>query len=69
MELLKQEKDNLKYWFDKYYTEHEQKYRRLYTLKLYCDDGKHPYDKLLELYIEAEAKRARINEIERLLSE
>lgn len=69
MELLKQEKDNLKYWFDKYYTEHEQKYRRLYALKLYCDDGLHPYDKLLELYKEAEAKRARINEIERLLSE
>ena len=59
----------LKCWFDQEYAQKEQKYRRLYTLKLYCDDGSYPYDKLIELYNEAEDKRARIQEIERLSSD
>lgn len=67
-ELYQQELNKLKVWYSTYYTQHEQKYRRLYALKLYCDDGSHPYDKLLELYKEAEIKRARIQELERLLS-
>lgn len=69
MELLKQEKDNLKYWFDKYYTEHEQKYRRLHSLNKLTDLGKDPYNELINLYNEAEIKRARIQELERLLSD
>lgn len=60
---------SIKNWFNDYYTIHEQKYRRLYTLKLDCDDGAAPYDKLLVLYNEAEIKRARIQELERLLSD
>lgn len=62
------ELSSLKLWFNTYYAEHEQKYRRLYTLKVYCDDGKYPYDKLIDLYNEAEYKRARIQELERLLA-
>lgn len=54
----------LRNWFNGYYTEHEQKYRRLYTMKLYCDDGTHPYDKLIELYQTAENNRKRIQELE-----
>lgn len=61
--------NSIKNWFNDYYTIHEQKYRRLYSLKLDCDDGAAPYDKLLVLYNEAEIKRARIQELERLLSE
>ena len=67
-EVIENEYLTLKQWFDVDYSRLEQKYRRLYTLKLYCDDGKYPYDKLIDLYNEAEYKRARIQELERLLS-
>lgn len=60
--------NELKRWFDVEYARLEQKYRRLYTLKLYTDDDSYPYDKLLELYREAEYKRARIQELERLIA-
>lgn len=63
-ELAEIEINALKNWFNGYYTEHEQKYRRLYTMKLYCDDGTHPYDKLTELYQTAEKNRKRIQELE-----
>lgn len=63
-EKLQIEMNELKIWFNTYYTEHEQKYRRLYTMKLYCDDGTHPYDKLIELYQTAENNRKRIQELE-----
>lgn len=63
-ELAEIEIDSLRNWFNVYYAEHEQKYRRLYTLKLYCDDGTHPYDKLTELYQTAEKNRKRIQELE-----
>ena len=53
----------LKIWFNTYYTEHEQKYRRLHSLNVLCDDGSKPYDKLLELYKEAEEKRKQIQEL------
>lgn len=59
----------LKEWFDIFYAQHEQKYRRLYTLNKQTDEGEDPHDKLLALYAEAEIKRARIQEIERLLEE
>lgn len=63
-QLAEIEIDSLKNWFNGYYAEHEQKYRRLYTMKLYCDDGTHPYDKLTELYQTAEKNRKRIQELE-----
>lgn len=63
-QLAEIEIDSLRNWFNGYYTEHEQKYRRLYTMKLYCDDGTHPYDKLTELYQTAEKNRKRIQELE-----
>lgn len=54
-------------WFKEYYTIHEQKYRRLNTLKQLTDELEDPYNKLVELYQEAEIKRKRIQEIEVLL--
>lgn len=63
-----QEIDDIKQWFDVDYARLEQKYRRLYTLKLYCNDGSYPYDKLIDLYNEAEYKRARIQQLERVIS-
>ena len=66
-ELLKIKNDNIiksyKERFNTYYTEHEQKYRRLHSLNALCDDGSKPYDKLLELYKEAEEKRKQIQEL------
>ena len=64
---LKVELENLKIWFNEYYTQHEQKYRRLNTLKQLTDELEDPYNKLVELYQEAEIKRKRIQEIEVLL--
>ena len=61
--------ENLKSWFTNDYTIHEQKYRRLYTLGLNDDDGLSGYNKLIQLYNEAEIKRARIQELERLLND
>ena len=65
MELL-DEKLELLTWFDIYYTQHEQKYRRLQTLGKMTDDGKDPCNELLGLYAQAETKRARLKEIESL---
>lgn len=59
--------EKLKNWYDTDYTQQEQKYRRLITLKILCDDGSYPYDRLIELYEEAERKRRRIQELERLI--
>ena len=69
IELSLMEIINLKYWYDNYYTQHEQKYRRLHSLGKLTDEGKDPYNELINLYNEAEIKRARIQELERLLSE
>lgn len=55
-------------WFDTYYAQHEQKYRRLYTLKQKCDDGADPYEKLVNLYAEAEINRKEIQRLEELLN-
>lgn len=54
----------LKQWFDTYYTIHEQKFRRLHVL-----GDNTAYEQLIALYNEAEIKRARIQELERLLIE
>ena len=61
--------NNLKGWYDNYYSHHEQKYRRLHSLGKLTDEGKDPYNELINLYNEAEIKRARIQELERLLSD
>lgn len=57
----------LKIWLDTYYMQHEQKYRRLHTLGLKCDNGADPYNELVKLYNEAETKRKRIQKIEELI--
>ena len=68
-ELAQKELLELKCWYDNYYTQHEQKYRRLHSLGKLTDEGKDPYNDLIKLYNEAEIKRARIQELERLLSD
>lgn len=60
----KVELENLKIWFNEYYTQHEQKYRRLITLNKVDDDDIDGQTKLITLYEEAEQKRARIQELE-----
>ena len=55
---------NLKQWFDSFYTKNEQKFRRLHTLGLKCDDGSEPIEKLKQLYSEAEEKRKEIQRLE-----
>ena len=61
--------DYLKLWYNEDYTIREQKLRRLHTLGKLTDEGKDPYNELINLYNEAEIKRARIQELERLLSD
>ena len=68
-ELILIEINNLKGWYDNYYTQHEQKYRRLHSLGKLTDDGKDPYNELINLYNEAEIKRARIQELEVLIND
>lgn len=61
------EYQNLIGWFNGYYAEHEQKYRRLHTLGKTTDSGKNAYDALIELYKLAEQKRQRLQELEVIL--
>lgn len=61
---INNEKTTLIEWFNSYYAEHEQKYRRLHLLNKLTDEGKNPYEELVKLYEEAEIKRARIQELE-----
>ena len=63
-EKLQNEINELKIWFNTYYTQHEQKYRRLITLNKADDDEVDGQTKLITLYEEAEQKRARIQELE-----
>ena len=69
IDLLNNELSTLKQWYDEDYTKNEQKLRRLHTLGKLTDEGKDPYNELINLYSEAEIKRARIQELERLLSD
>ena len=69
LQKIEEEINDLKLWFDIYYARHEQKYRRLHSLGKLTDVGKDPYNELINLYNEAEIKRARIQELERLLSD
>lgn len=68
-ELAQQELTELKEWYDIEYARKEQKYRRLHTLGKLTDEDKDPYNELINLYNEAEIKRARIQELERLSSD
>lgn len=63
-QLAEIEIDSLRNWFNGYYAEHEQKYRRLYSMRIYCDDGTDPYQQLMLLYQTAEKNRKRIQELE-----
>ena len=67
IKLARTEIAELKTWFDTIYTKQEQKLRRLITLKILCDDGQRPEDKLITLYNEAERKRKHIQELEAIL--
>ena len=66
MTKLEKELKELEEWFDVYYTRHDQKYRRFMTIGDLptCARGR---TLQLELYKEAEVKRARIQEIKREL--
>ena len=56
--------EDLKLWFDIFYTEHEQKYRRLIALNKLTDDNKSPNQELMYLYNVAEEKRLRLQQLE-----
>ncbi len=60
------EYQNIIGWFNGYYAEHEQKYRRLIALNKLDDDGGAPQSKLVSLYKEAEIKRKRLQEIQQI---
>ena len=68
-EIIQNEYEALVEWFDVEYARKEQKLRRLHTLGKLTDEGKDPYNELINLYNEAETKRARIQELERVLSD
>ncbi len=65
----KKELNDLKQWFDCFYTQHEQKFRRLSALDKNDDDGVNANIKLGSLYSEAEVKRMRIQELENMICE
>lgn len=62
----KEEIETLTFWFNYYYTQHEQKYRRLIALEKLCDDNSSPNERLRELYLDAEVKRKRLQELKEL---
>lgn len=59
----------LRIWFDTYYSQHCEKYQRLIRLNKFTDDGALPKDALLALDYEAERKRKRIQELEKIVEE
>lgn len=61
----KEEIESLTFWFNYYYSQHEQKYRRLIALGKKCDDGTNPQDNLQQLYIQAEENRKRMQFLEK----
>ena len=69
MNNFQKEYADLIYWFNHDYASKEQKLRRLHTLGKLTDEGKDPYQELINLYNEAEIKRARIQELEALIND
>ncbi len=63
-EKLNKEKQEIQEWFDSFYAQHEQKYRRLIAMGKSCDDGTNANDKLTQLYEEAELKRKKFQDLE-----
>ena len=63
-EISQQEINKLKHWFNTEYLYKEQKFRRLIALNKLDDDGIDAKTKLTELYIQAELKRIKIQELE-----
>lgn len=59
---------SLRNWFNYRYAMLEQKYRRLITLYKLTDENTDPNDELIWLYNEAEAKRKRIQELEKQIN-
>ena len=59
--------NKLKYWFETYYTQHEQKYVRLIAMGKTTDTGEDPNEKLKQLYVDAENKRSQIQDLESLV--
>lgn len=55
---------HLKHWFNSFYAEHEQKYRRLIALGKTLDNGANSQDALTDLYSQAEDKRKEIQALE-----
>ena len=55
----------LQNWFDTYYAQHEQKFRRLIALGKKTDEGADANIELTKLYVEAEEKRKKIQELEK----
>lgn len=68
VELARLEVSKLQTWFDEDYARHEQKLRRLSALDKPDDDGVNANIKLGTLYSEAEVKRARIQELEKIIN-
>lgn len=66
-ELAQQEIAELKTWFDIYYAQHEQKFRRFISLGKKTDEGTDANIELVKLYVEAEEKRKKIQELENIL--
>ena len=59
---------DLRDWFETYYTQHWQKYNRLIALGKLTDEGTDPQEERLKLYETAETNRTRIQELEGLLN-
>lgn len=59
---------SIKAWFSEFYSPHIEKYNRLIDMNVTCDDGTSAALAKSNLYVEAEAKRARIQELEAVIA-
>lgn len=64
-----EEIDTLKNWFETEYSHKQEKLLRLIRLNKFTDDGTLPKDALMALDYEAERKRKRIQELEKIVEE
>lgn len=62
---IRDELSALTSWFDVDYTRKEQKYNRLIALGKKTDEGADANIELVKLYVEAEEKRKKIQELEK----
>ena len=68
-ELDLEELEKLKNWFTTEYSYKQEKLLRLIRLNKFTDDGTLPKDALMDLDYEAERKRKRIQELEKIVEE